>query len=153
MVRLTAPVPAAVAPPVPAVAPTPPAAPVAVAETPDAAGPVAVAVAEPQPVAPAPAKKPAGKLQLPSDAERAKLAELEGLVAAKKFKDASYAVDVAMRLQLSDVGSSYAALLATEAQCGNRSLEDAKPRYRQITVRSHVEAAEKFCAEYGVSLP
>jgi hypothetical protein len=92
--------------------------------------------------------KRAGKLALPPEAERTQMAELEQLVGAKKFADATAAADRVMRLELSPVGNSWAAMLATEANCGHKALDRARARFNAVTEPSHISAARAFCEKY-----
>jgi hypothetical protein len=83
----------------------------------------------------------------PAD-ELEQLAELEGLVKARKFKDAADRADRTNRLQLSPVGLSYAAMLGTQANCGHKDQSGAQTRFRAITESSHRAAAKGFCAKF-----
>ncbi len=88
------------------------------------------------------------KLAVPPADELAQLAELEGLVRDRKFKEAVEVSDRTNRLPLSPVGLSYAAMLSTQASCGRKDQSGAAIRFRTITNASHLAAAKTFCAKH-----
>ncbi len=98
--------------------------------------------------APPVAASAAKRFAMPSPAELAKVEELARLVKDKRFKGAAGISDRFIRLPLSAVGMSYAAMLSTQASCGHNDQTGAQPRFRTITVPSHRAQAKGFCAKH-----
>jgi eukaryotic-like serine/threonine-protein kinase len=98
--------------------------------------------------APLAVPSPGRRFAMPSQDELEKVAELERLVADKRFKDATEISDRINRLTLSAVGMSYAAMLGTQANCGYKDQAGAQTRFRNITEPSHRTQAKGFCAKY-----